>query len=163
MTWIQVQAAVLLAMGITAVLEGLRLSGHLDWWVYQQFTREYEANWPAGYALALVGASVTVLVFEPFVAVPGLLMLTIGDPVSGVLSSGNLEGKQSYVMLAMFGVCLAIAGLLRIPAVPAILGAGGATAADGLKPRIAGYIIDDNLTIPVVASGAMQVGLLLVG
>jgi dolichol kinase len=161
LTWPQVQGVVVLAMGIATILEGLRLSGYLDLWVYERFTRDYEANWPAGYALALVGATATVLVFQPLVAVPALLMLTIADPISGILSSGSVEVKQSYVLLATFGICLGIAGILLVPPGPALLGASAATVADGVKPTIAGYIIDDNLTIPVFAAAAMQIGLLL--
>lgn len=162
LTWVQVQGLVLLATAVAAGLEALRLSGRLDWRVYQQFTREYEANWPAGYALALVGASVTVLAFEPRIAVPAVLMLTIADPISGILSSGRLEVKAGYVLLATFGICLGIAGVLRVPPLPALFGAGAATAADGLKPSIRGYVIDDNLSIPVVAAAAMWVGFRLV-
>ena len=161
LTWPQVQGIVVIAMSIATVLEGLRLSGYLDLWVYDRFTRDYEANWPAGYALALVGATVTVLVFQPLVAVPALLMLTIGDPISGILSSGRLEVKQGYVLLATFGICLGIAGVLLVPAGPAVLGAGAATVADGVKPTVSGYVIDDNLTIPVFAAVAMQLGLLV--
>ena len=161
LTWPQVQALVVLATGIATVLEGLRLSGRLDWWVYHRFTREYETDWPAGYAIALVGATVTVLVFPPQVAVPALLMLTIADPVSGVLSSGKLAVKQGYVLLATFGISLSIAGLLLVPTIPAIMGATAATVADGIKPTIAGYVIDDNLTIPIGAAAAMQVGLVI--
>lgn len=161
LTWPQVQGLVLLAMAIATVLESLRLSGRLDWWAYRRFTRDYEADWPAGYALALVGATVTVLLFDPIVAVPALLMLTIADPISGILSSGSLEVKQGYVLLATFGISLGIAGLLLVPPGPAILGATAATVADGIKPTIAGYVIDDNLTIPIGAAAAMQVGFLL--
>ena len=160
-TWRQAQGIVLTAMAVATVLEGLRLSGYLDWWVYQAFTREYEKHWPAGYALALVGASVTVLVFEPLVAVPALLMLTIGDPVSGILGGNTLEVKEGYVLLVTFGVCLAIAGLLGIPTGAAVLGAGAATVADGTTPTVRSYVIDDNLTIPIVAAAAMTVGLAL--
>ncbi len=162
LTWPQVKGLVLLAMAIATVLQGLRLSGRLDWWVYRRFTRDYETDWPAGYALALVGATVTVLVFDPIVAVPALLMLTIADPISGILSSGSLEVKQGYVLLATFGISLGIAGLLLVPPGPAILGATAATVADGIKPTIAGYVIDDNLTIPIGAAAAMQVGFLLI-
>ncbi len=161
LSWMQVQGIVLLALAIATVLEGLRLSGYLELWVYQRFTREYEANWPAGYALALVGGAVTVLLFQPRVAVPALLMLTIADPISGIISSGRLEVKQGYVLLATFGICVGIAGLLRLGPGPAVLGASAATAADGLKPTIAGYVVDDNLTIPIVAAAGIQAGLLL--
>ncbi|MFB6086342.1 MAG: dolichol kinase [Halodesulfurarchaeum sp.] len=161
-TWPQVTGLVLLAMSVAAVLEGLRLSGRLDWWVYRRFTREYEAHWPAGYAIALVGATVTVLAFDPRVAVPALLMLTIADPVSGMLSRKSLEVKRGYVLLVTFGLSLAIAGLLFVPTIPAVLGATAATVADGVKPTIAGYVIDDNLTIPIGAATAMQIGFVLV-
>lgn len=161
LTWGQVQALVLVALSVATVLEGLRLSGRLDWWVYRRFTREYEADWPAGYALALAGAAVTILLFGPRVAVPALLMLTIADPLSGVLGSGSLEVKEGYVLLATFGICLGIAGLLGLGPVPAVLGAGAATTADGVKPRVGGFVIDDNLSIPIGAAAAMWVGLAL--
>ena len=161
LTWRQAQVIVLSAMAVATVLEGLRLSGYLDWWVYRTFTREYEQHWPAGYALALFGASVTVLVFEPRVAVPALLMLTIGDPVSGILGGNTLEVKEGYVLLVTFGICLSIAGLLAVPTGAAVLGAGAATIADGTTPSVRGYVIDDNLTIPIVAASAMSIGLAL--
>ncbi|MFW5965291.1 MAG: dolichol kinase [Halodesulfurarchaeum sp.] len=159
--WRGVQGLVLAALAVATVLEALRLSGRLDWQVYRRLTRDYERDWPAGYALALVGGSVTVLVFEPRVAVPALMMLTIADPISGVLSAGRLRVKRGYVLLATFGVCLGIAGLFAVPPGPALLGAGAATAADGLKPRIRGYVIDDNLTIPIAAAAAMALGFVL--
>ncbi|PSQ60006.1 MAG: dolichol kinase, partial [Halobacteriales archaeon SW_9_67_25] len=34
-----------------------------------------------------------------------------------------------------------------------------ATVADGVKPVVAGYVLDDNLTIPPAAAVAMTVGL----
>jgi dolichol kinase len=52
--------------------------------------------------------------------------------------------------------------LLAYPFVPlpiAVLGALGAMVADGVKPMINGYVVDDNLTIPLVAAGAMWAGL----
>jgi dolichol kinase len=83
-------------------------------------------------------------------------MLTIGDPVSGVLSRGVLAVKQVYVLLAMFGTCLAIASVLLVPFWPAVAGSVAATAADGFKPTVAGRVVDDNLSIPIVAATAMQ-------
>ena len=160
--WTQVKYLLLAAAVIALVLEGLRLSGHLDVWVYQRFTRDYEQERVAGYALALVGAAITGWLFEPFVAVPALLMLTIADPVSGVLSRDTLAIKQGFVLLATFGICLAIASLLRVPFWPALAGAGAATLADGVKPSVGGRVLDDNLTIPVFAAVAMQVVLVVV-
>ena len=44
----------------------------------------------------------------------------------------------------------------------ALAGAGAATLADGVKPQIAGRVLDDNLTIPVAAAVAMQLVLTVV-
>jgi dolichol kinase len=154
-SWSQVQYVLLAATVVALVLEALRLRGDLDLWVYRRFTREYEQERVAGYALAILGATLTVWVFGPDVAVPALLMLTLADPISGVLSRGVLGVKQVYVLLAMFGSCLAIASLLLVPFWPAVAGSVAATAADGIKPTVAGRVIDDNLTIPVVAATAM--------
>ena len=161
-SWEFVRYLLLLATVVALGLEVLRLSGGLDLWVYDRFTREYEQDRVAGYALAVVGGTVTSWLFEPFVAVPALLMLTIADPVSGILSRDALEIKQGYVLLATFGICLGIASLLLIPFWAALAGAGAATLSDGLKPTIAGHVLDDNLTIPVAAAAAMQLGLTLV-
>lgn len=162
LAWQHVKYLLLAATVVAIVLEGFRLSGTLDLWVYRRFTREYEKRRVAGYALALIGAAITAWAFDPFVAVPALLMLTIADPVSGILSRDELAFKQGFVLLATFGICLAIASILRVPFVPALAGAGAATLADGMKPTIAGRVVDDNLTIPIASGLAMSVGLLVV-
>ena len=161
-TWTQVQYVLATASAIAVTLETIRLTRGIDFWAYNRLTRDYEDSSIAGYALAIFGGTITAVAFEPFVAVPAMLMLTIADPVSGVLSSGDLGVKQGFVLLAMFGVCLGIASALLVPIWPALAGATAATAADGLKPMIAGRVIDDNLTIPVAAGAAMQLGLVLV-
>jgi dolichol kinase len=97
--------------------------------------------------------------FGPTVAVPGMLMLAIGDPVSGILGSNEAgRTKRAGVVLAMFAVCFALgaATLLGQAALPvalgaAAVGAAGATVADGYTPVVAGYVVDDNLTIPPAA------------
>lgn len=152
----------LLVAGAVAaiVLEVIRLYVGLDWTVFDRLTREYEQDNLAGYALALISIAIVAVAFPKSIAIPAILMLTIGDPISGLLGSGELRtAKQAYVLLTMFGVCLIIAALLGLPPVPAFLGALAATAADGLKPIVAGYVIDDNLTIPLAAAVAMVVGI----
>jgi len=158
--WQWLQLFLVAACAVVAVLEPLRLWGVIDHWrIFTELTREYEQDNPAGYALYVVGLASTALVFDPFVAVPAMLMLTLGDPVSGYLSSGDLGTKAYWVMLAMFGVCLAVASLLSVPVVPAVLGAAAATAADGLKPVVFTYVVDDNFSIPLSGATAMWVGL----
>lgn len=151
----------LLVAGAVAVLvlEAFRLAGHVNWWIFDALTREYEQDNPAGYALYAVAWAATAWLFDPAIAVPAMLMLAIADPVSGLLSRGELGVKRGWVLLATFGVCLAIASLLAVPLIPAVAGALAATLADGAKPVVRGYVVDDNLTIPLGAGVAMWLAL----
>lgn len=157
-TWGRVRLLVLAGVLAVAVLEVVRLGGDLEWRLFDELTREYERDNPAGYALYVLGGAVAVLAFEPRIAVPALFMLTVGDPLSGLLGSGELrQVKGPYVLLAMFGFSTLVARAF-VPAVPALLGGLTATAADGVKPVVRGYVVDDNLTIPVGAACAMWLG-----
>ena len=157
-SWRVVQLFLAVALVVVVVLEFLRLSVGLDWAIYDHLTREYEQDNIAGYALYVISSTAVALVIEPQVAVPAILMLTIADPISGLLGSGELRAaKRTFVLLATFGVCLLLATPF-VPFVPALFGALAATAADGLKPVVAGYVVDDNLTIPPAAAGAMLLG-----
>lgn len=161
LTWPQVRYVLLGGTVVAFSLEALRLGGRLEWSIYSRLTRDYEQEQLAGYALAVLGATITGWAFEPLVAVPAMFMLTLADPVSGILSRDSLGVKNGHVLLATFAVCLAIATLLLVPFWPAVAGAGAATLADGVKPTIAGRVIDDNLSIPVGAGAAMHVALLV--
>jgi len=161
-TWSTIQLLAVVGLFVTAVLEAARLYGGFEHVIYDRLTREYEQDTVAGYALYVVGGTITVFVFEPQIAVPALFMLTLADPVSGMLSSGGLRKiARPRVLIGMFTVSL----LLAIPFVPpiaAVAGALGATLADGVKPILKGYVVDDNLTIPVVAASAMWAALAFV-
>ena len=158
-TWLQVAVLFALGAAVALVLEVIRLYAGLEWVVYDHLTREYEQDNLAGYALYFISSTVVAFAVDPRVAVPAILMLTIGDPISGVLGSGELKkSKQAFVLLAMFGVCTALAAPF-VPPLAAALGGLAATLADGVKPVIATYVIDDNLTIPPAAAIAMAVGL----
>ncbi|MFC7140886.1 dolichol kinase [Halosimplex aquaticum] len=154
-TWRHIQLLLVGGLVVAFVLEVVRLVVGLDWRIYEKLTREYEQDNLAGYFLAVFGMTVVALVFEWRIAVPALLMLTIADPVSGLLGSGELRtAKDVSVLLVTF----AVATLLAVPFVPpvaAVLGGAAATVADGIKPVIRGYVIDDNLTIPVAGALAM--------
>ena len=164
-SWRVVQAFLAVALVVVVVLEFLRLSVGLDWAIYERLTREYEQDNPAGYALYIVGVAAVaggVSVGLPVdVAVPAMLMLAIGDPISGLLgSTGASNVKQLWVLLVMFSVCTLLAAPF-VPTAAAVLGGVAATFADGVKPRIAGYVVDDNLSIPVLGAVAMWVGLVI--
>ena len=157
---------VLVAVAAAAFcLEALRLYVGLDWAVLQRLfdrlTRAYEQDNLAGYFLYLFSMALVALLFDPRSALPGILMLAIADPVSGLLGSGELRAaKQGFVLLVTFGVSLLIA-LSFVSLVPAVLGALAATLADGVKPAPWGYVLDDNLTIPIAAALAIEAGLRL--
>lgn len=173
LSWEQTRLCFILGTLFVLALETLRLSGRIDWRIFETLTREYEHDHLAGYALYAFGATTAVLAFRPHVALPAVLMLMIADPVSGLLgsSSSDEDGdnatkassvKPAHVLGSMFGICTLIALPFVHPA-PAVCGAIAATAADGAKPVIAGYVIDDNLTIPPAAALAIVGGQQLVG
>jgi dolichol kinase len=154
--WLFLAGAVI-ALG----LEAVRLFVGLDWRLYDELTREYEQDNLAGYALYMVAAALVAFGFSPRVGLPAILMLTIADPLSGLLGSGELRTiKEVSVLAVTFVICFVIA-IPFVPPVPAVLGAFAATLADGMKPVVRGYVIDDNLTIPVAAALAITVGLWL--
>jgi dolichol kinase len=158
--WQWLQYLVTAGAALAIVLEVVRLYVGLDWWVYDRLTREYEQNNPAGYAVAVVSAAIVVWAFEPAVAVPALLLLGIADPLAGVLSSaeGPDTRKSVPVMAVTFAVCLLI-GLPFLPPRAAIPVAAVVVAADALKPRVFGFVIDDNFSIPVGAGATAWLAL----
>lgn len=158
LTWEHVQLLFVLCTLCAFVLEALRLTGYVDWEIFDTLTREYERDHLAAYALYMISTTVVVLAIRPDVAVPALLLLMIGDPVIGLLGSGGgLTIKPLHVLATMFVLCTLIA-LPFVHPVPAVLGAFAATVADGAKPVIAGYVIDDNLTIPPAAAASIIAG-----
>lgn len=169
LTWEQFQLGLLGGCVLAVILEVLRLRfGLQEWWFYDRLTRDYEREKLAGYALYMFSITAVALVFEPGIAIPAMLMVMLGDPVSGYLGSGELRTVKGRVPLgAMFVVCVAVAFPFTLGLVPsmtggllaAVVGAALATAADGIKPTIRGYVIDDNLTIP--PAGAIGIWLVV--
>ena len=170
-TWRQLGYLLVALSAGAAVLEVVRLFVGLDWVVFDRLTREYEQDNPAGYALYMFSLTVVALVFDPRVALPGMLMLIVGDPISGMLGSNSADrAKRVAVLVAMFAVCFALAAPFLIPTAGPVVGtaaaaagAAAATFADGFKPVVATYVIDDNLSIPPFACGAIWLVLAAVG
>jgi len=173
--WWSVRLAWTVALAGALALEAGRLSGRVDLAIYDRLTREYERDNLAGYALYMVSMTLVaylfafepgvafagVLPYRPGVAAAAMLMLALADPVSGLLSSGELRDvKRLRVLAATFAVATLVA-VPFVPALPAVLGGAAATLADGVKPVVAGYVIDDNLTIPPAAAVGMTVGFLI--
>ena len=171
--WRSVQLLWTAALAVALALELGRLSGRVDLAIYDRLTREYESDNVAGYALYMVSMTLVaylfafepgtvlagVLPYRPGLAAAAMLMLALADPVSGLLGSGELR-KRVWVLAATFAVATLVA-VPFVPALPAILGGAAATLADGVKPVVAGYVVDDNLTIPPAAAVGMTVGFLV--
>ena len=159
-TWDQLRYLMLGITAVAFVLEFLRLVVGLNHWLYDELTREYEQDNIAGYAFYMSSMTAVALLFGPAVTIPAILMLAVGDPISGALGdNGPDEHKRPAVIGATFGVCF----LLAVPftaawstlAVGSAAAAGGAllgAIADGVKPIIRGVAVDDNLTIPPAAA-----------
>jgi len=158
-TWSQIRLIYVAGLVVAVVLEFVRLVLGVEWWLFDELARDYERANVAGYALYVVGSTVAVLVFEPRIAVPALLMLAVVDPVSGLLADNEFREPKRPTVLA---VAFALSGLIASPFVPlpsALLGAAATTLADGMTPVVRGHAIDDNLTILIGAAVAMWVGL----
>lgn len=172
-TWTQMLALMVLASVITIVLETLRLGGWLDLFIYEHLTREYEQNAPAAYMQYMLSMTVVAAIFEPSIAIPAILMLAIADPIAGELSADELRTvKRPGALFAMFVICVAFA-LPFLPADPLaptateglalVLGGIGGMVADGVKPKVRGHVVDDDLTIAPLAALGLWVGLELGG
>lgn len=152
--WWALQGTLVGGIGIVAALEYVRLRRGLDWWIFEHLTRPYEQEAVAGYALYVVSVAVVAVAFEPGVAVPAMLMLAVADPVGGVLAGEDpIPVKPLRAFVGAFLVCLLV-GLPFLPPAAAVAAATGASLADGVFLRIRGTVIDDNLSIPIVAAVA---------
>ncbi len=157
LTWRQVRLVLVVAIVLALAIETLRLLLGIELPGVDRMIRAYEEEYLAGYALYVIGGGVTGLVFDPAIAVPAMLMLTIADPVSGLLGDDELRTvKRPHVLAVTFLVCLGLAWWSLDP-LPAVAAALVATLADGVKPVIGGYVIDDNLSIPLGAASAAYV------
>lgn len=160
-SWDELRLLLVAGLVIAIGLEFARLRIGLDWAIYEHLTRPYEADSFAGYGYYMVSIAIVGVIFEPEVAIPGMLMLMIGDPISGYLGRGELRRmKHPIAMAGMFVVGVAVTipfavdtiEVVSLAILAAILGAVAGTIADAFKPKIGDLIIDDNLTIPICAA-----------
>lgn len=160
--WRAFQAVVLAGVALAAVLEALRLRVGLDWWIFEQLTREYEQEKVAGYALYALSFGVLVVAFRPAIALAAMLMLSFADPVGGILAGEDpIPVKRPLALAGTFLVCLAV-GAALLPIAAAVAAAAAATVADGVFFEVREYVIDDNLTLPLSAAAAAWLAIRLV-
>jgi dolichol kinase len=152
-----------LAFIVIFVSEWLRLHGIVS----LPFLRNKEEKAIGAYVFFMIGAFLSILIFEKRIAIAAILMLAIGDAASGLTGAVINEDKPELyerrmkspeVMLVMFVTSL-ILGWLVLHSLPvAVLGALGATIADGVPLRVYNVPIDDNLTIPLLSGVLMSFG-----
>ncbi|MGZ0747366.1 dolichol kinase [Haloparvum sp. AD34] len=170
--WVSWTETVVLLVGFALVvgtMEFLRLGVGVEHPLFDALTRPYEQHSVGGYVLYMISIAGVAAIFAPSVAIPAILMLTLADPISGALGRNAAdEPKRPLVWVVTFLVCVAIALPFTVPAAgsqvgvgvaAAVVGAAGATVADGLPPLIRGVPVDDNITIPPAA--AVGIGLVL--
>ncbi|RZN39773.1 MAG: hypothetical protein EFT35_03660 [Methanophagales archaeon ANME-1-THS] len=154
--------AFLSAFFIISIIEWLRFRGLIA----LPFLRTTERKKIAAYVFFMIGAFISILIFEKRIAIAAILMLALGDTVAalaGALMTGDNPWyekriKPPEVMLAMFMTSLLI-GYLVLGSLPiAVLGTIGATVADGVPLKVQGISVDDNLTIPVFSGILMTCG-----
>ena len=171
----QFYTAILIALALLAaiILEAGRLKGKVS----LPAVRDHEQEKVAGYIYYILGSLLTVVLFQPMIAVAAMLMLSLGDAMSGlagsVLENSNVRGrnerwqvKPAPIVACMFLTCLAIGFLsssitgLSFPVY--LAGAIGATIADSVALVFYHRNLDDNLTIPLFAGALMSAAMLIV-
>lgn len=164
-------ALIALALAIALLLEWGRLRGKIR----LPEVRDHEAKKVAGYIYYIVGSLLAVILFDPMVAVTSMLLLSLGDTVSGLVGSilvnSNVRGKNEKwrvkplpIIVAMFTACLFIgylsSGITHLPFPIYLAGAAGATIADTVAIVVRGRNLDDNLTIPLFSGALMSAAML---
>jgi dolichol kinase len=160
-----------IALVIALALEIGRLKGRIA----LPEVRAHEQNKVAGYIYYIIGSLATVILFQPMIALTSMLMLSLGDAISGitgsVLENSNVRsyGKRSVkpfpIVTSMFFACLVIGYLSStitgLPFEIYLAGAIGATIADSVALYIRNRGLDDNLTIPLFAGLLMSLARLV--
>jgi len=150
-----------LSFFVICIIEWLRFRGLVS----LPFLRNKEQNKIGAYVFFVIGAFISILIFEKNIAIAAIFMLAIGDAVSGMAGAVlNMDKKEMYekrmkrplVMLVMFVTCLIIGWLVLHSLPMAVFGAIGATIADGVPFKVQKVAIDDNLTIPLFSGVLMS-------
>ncbi len=158
--------AIAIALAIALAIEAGRLNGMIK----LPEVRAQEQDKVAGYIYYIIGSLITVIAFQPMIALTSMLMLSLGDAISGITGSvlansdvrsrGRRCVKPIPIVTSMFLACLMIGYLSsRITGLPFevyLAGAVGATIADSVALFIRNICLDDNLTIPLFSGALMS-------
>ena len=156
-----------LALVVALVLERQRLKGKIS----LPEVRVQEKDKVASYIYYITGSLLCVLLFPLMIAVTAMLLLSLGDTVSGlagsILAKADVRSRKEMwcckpmpIIAAMFFACLFIgylaSGITLLSFPVYFAGAVGATVADCVAIIIRNKGLDDNFSIPVF-SGLLMI------
>jgi dolichol kinase len=159
----------LLASGIFMLFELVRLSvASVNLWFVRQFStllRESEKRRLNGSSYIFVAAALLFLIFDYRLSVLALVFLGVGDPAGGAIGRRwgkrrfgrkSLEGSAAFLFCAL-GFGLVINSFTQVSVLVVLAGVISSTLVEflSLPP-------DDNLTVPLLACGAMTAVSLIV-
>lgn len=137
---------------------------HWDWfarWFYgltAQLLREHEHKRLTGSTYLFIGSFLAVLMFEKWIAMIVLLFMIVADTagalVGRTLGKRRLSGDKTVEGSLVF-IIVATAIIFSVPDANRIIGMVGVGVAFFVEVFL--RRIDDNLTIPLGAGGAMQI------
>ncbi|MGA3175303.1 MAG: hypothetical protein ABSE25_12870 [Syntrophorhabdales bacterium] len=140
------------ALAMAALIETLRLKGRIRPAFVEPLLKEKEARGPAGTLFYLVSCLTTIILFDKAVSSASILVLAIADPLSAAVGSrwGRISflGKSGEGTAAFFFSSLLILACFSFNAGSIIAASAAACAAELLSTKL----VDDNLTIPLVAA-----------
>jgi phytol kinase len=120
--------------------------------------RTHEKSDITGATYLLMGSFISILFYEKAIAIAVLFIVILADAVSGLM--GKFMGKKVIYHEKTLEGCLAFILIssiivLAVPGVSILIGLVGVLSAFLVDLLI--RKIDDNLTIPVIAGGFMQI------
>lgn len=130
-------------------------------WFLEKFEREHVLpGW--GALTFLAGSILSLLLFDKQIALAGIMILTIGDPVSHFVgeSFGKIKHPLNDKKLlegSIVGVILGFLGaILFVNPAAAFFGSFFGLCFEALEIKFRHIVLDDNLLIPVVSGFVMM-------
>jgi len=124
---------------------------------FKNFMKVKEKDSLTGSSYVLIGSCFALLLFNPLIACASIYFMSIGDPSAALAGKafGRVRfknGKTIEGSAVMLSACLMIGYAITGSAVMAVTGAVAGTVTEFFTGPV-----DDNLSIPLAAGGAMTV------
>jgi len=140
---------------LQAIFDVLRVKGLVKIGIVDRNSKEEEKRKPQGSLYYVLGCFITIAFFEKQIAVASIFVLAIADPLSSIIGGKfgrfrffgkSLEGAMtfflcSFIILRLFSFDFPVAAICAVVA--------------SLVEYFSSRLIDDNLSIPIVAASAL--------